>query len=120
MGSYGEMNSVDQRRTQRYKLNLPLRILQLGDQRVNRSEKTRDISSGGVCFYSSGPVDIGLPMEYMITLSGSNPPVQIRCLGKVLRSQVGSEVQDAPYEVAVTMERYHFVRPEDTLAAHAA
>ncbi|HZL56395.1 MAG TPA: PilZ domain-containing protein [Bryobacteraceae bacterium] len=102
---------MDQRRTQRYKLQLPLHILQLGAVRVNRIEKTRDISSGGVCFLSGSSVDVGGRIEYLITLSGSNPPVRIRCLGKVLRSQ--KSASDAPFEVAVTMERYQFVRPEE-------
>jgi len=102
---------LDQRRTQRYQLHLPLHILQLGESRMSRVEKTRDISSGGVCFLSGTPVETGTRIEYVITLSGSNPPVRIRCLGKVLRSQ--KPAYDEPYEVAVTMERYQFVRPEE-------
>jgi hypothetical protein len=103
--------TLEQRRTQRYKLQLPLRIIQLGEQRVDRVEQTRDISSGGVCFMSPSAIEVGGRIEYVITLSGSTPPVQIRCLGKVLRSQHpdGAEV-DGLYEVAVTMERYQFVR----------
>jgi hypothetical protein len=102
---------LDQRRTQRYKLQLPLYIFQLGEARVNRVEQTRDISSGGVCFLSGEEIDVGERIDYMITLSGSNPPVRIRCLGKVLRSQ--KPTTDTPYEVAVTMERYSFVKAED-------
>jgi hypothetical protein len=78
---------------------------------VNRTEKTRDISSGGVCFTSHNQVDVGGRIEYVITLSGSTPPVRIRCLGKVLRSQNNSG--DGQFEVAVTMERYSFVRPDE-------
>jgi len=103
---------LEQRRTQRYKLQLPLYIVQLGEEKVNRTERTRDISSGGVCFLSSTAVEVGGRIEYLITLSGSNPPVRIRCLGKVLRSQK-SQAGGAPYEVAVTMERYAFVRAEE-------
>jgi hypothetical protein len=103
---------LEQRRTQRYKLQLPLQIIQLGSQRVNRTEKTRDISSGGVSFLSPTDVEVGGRIEYLITLSGSNPPVRIRCLGKVLRSLKPPDVTDGPqFEVAVTMERYQFVRP---------
>ncbi len=105
------MRLLDQRRTQRYKLQLPLYIFQLGDERINRMAKTRDISSGGVCFQFASEVEVGGRIEYMITLSGSNPPVRIRCLGKVLRSQKGGS--DAPYEVAVTMERYSFVKSQE-------
>ena len=102
---------MEQRRTQRYKLQLPLQILQVGDERVDRQEKTRDISSGGVCFVSQDKVDVGGRIEYIITLSGSNPPVRIRCLGKVLRSN--SAAPDGAFEVAVTMERYAFVRADE-------
>ena len=102
---------MEQRRTQRYKLQLPLHILQLGDMRINRTEKTRDISSGGVCFLSRTDFGIGDRIEYVITLSGSNPPVRIRCLGKVLRSQRPAD--DSNFEIAVTMERYQFVRPDE-------
>jgi hypothetical protein len=79
---------------------------------MNRTEQTRDISSGGVCFLSSQEVEVGGRIEYLITLSGSNPPVRIRCLGKVLRSNRLDDV--APWEVAVTMERYQFMGPMET------
>src|SRR6202020_491901 len=96
---------LDQRRTHRYRLQLPLRIVQLGDKKVDRIEKTHDISSGGVCFLSPTNVEVGGRIEYLITLSGNNPPVRIRCLGKVLRS-TKPDGGEAPFEVAVTMERY--------------
>jgi hypothetical protein len=95
-------------------LQLPLQIVHLGDLRVDRIEKTRDISSGGVCFLSPTALETGGRIEYLITLSGSTPPVRIRCLGKVLRSQRPSDGADGEarqaWEVAVTMERYQFVR----------
>ncbi len=95
-------------------MQLPLRIVQVGDQRVDREEKTRDISSGGVCFLSPMEVEVGGRIEYLITLSGSAPPVRIRCLGKVLRSnQPSVPDNNRQFEVAVTMERYQFVRADE-------
>ncbi len=118
------MQTSEQRRTQRYKLQLPLKIVQVGDQRVDRTEQTRDISSGGVSFLSPTSVEVGGRIEYLITLSGSNPPVRIRCLGKVLRSQEPSKPSDGQadghYEIAVTMERYQFVRADELDAVLAA
>lgn len=111
---------MEQRRAQRYQLQLPLHIINLGDQRVNRIEQTRDISSGGVCFLSLTYIEVGGRVEYMITLSGSTPPVRIRCLGKVLRSHQLSDPIGGPYEVALTMERYQFVRPEELAALSIA
>ena len=109
---------MEQRRTQRYRLQLPLQIVQVGDQKVNRTEKTRDISSGGVCFLTPTDVEVGGRIEYLITLSGSNPPVRIRCLGKVLRSLQPQAASGVPqFEVAVTMERYQFVRADELESA---
>ena len=102
---------MEQRRAPRYRMQLPLQIIQVGAEKVNRVEQTRDISSGGVCFLSSEQVEVGGRIEYLITLSGSNPPVRIRCLGKVLRSQ--KHDNDMPFEVAVTMERYQFMNPRE-------
>ena len=129
-GNPNTVKILEQRRTQRYRLQLPLQIVQLGRERVDRKEKTRDISSGGVCFLSPVKVEVGERIEYLITLSGSNPPVRIRCLGKVLRSlqpppsngsQHDAAQYGAPqYEVAVTMERYQFVRAEELDAVLAS
>jgi hypothetical protein len=104
------INLVEQRRTQRYRLQLPLQILQLGEKRVDRVERTKDISSGGVLFLSPTEIEPGGRIEYLITLSDSNPPVRIHCLGTVLRSQHPPSDPETDWEVAVTMERYQFVR----------
>jgi hypothetical protein len=108
-----KVKALEQRRAQRYRLQLPLEIVQLGDKRVNRTQRTRDISSGGVCFFSPTEVEVGGRIEYLITLSRSNPPVRIRCLGKVLRSMKPAVEEISEFEVAVTMERYQFVRPDE-------
>lgn len=93
-------------------MQLPLQIIQVGSAKVNLVEETRDISSSGVCFRSHREIEVGGRIEYLITLSGSNPPVRIRCLGKVLRSHKQAEGQP-PFEVAVTMERYQFLNPQE-------
>jgi hypothetical protein len=93
-------------------MQLPLYIVQLGTEKVCRTEQTRDISSGGVSFFSQSEIEIGGRIEYLVTLSGNNPPVRIRCLGKVLRSERQND-GDAPFEVAVTMERYQFVSAQE-------
>lgn len=94
-------------------MQLPLQIIQVGSDKVSRTEQTRDISSVGVCFLSHEEMEVGGRIEYLIRLSGSNPPVGIRCLGKVLRSQKPNS-SEAPFEVAVTMDRYQFMTPKET------
>jgi hypothetical protein len=81
---------------------------------MDREEKTRDISSGGVCFLSPMEIEVGGRIEYLITLSGRHPQVRIRCLGKVLRSEHPPVPNNGrEFEVAVTMERYQFVRADE-------
>jgi len=103
---------MEQRRAPRYQMQLPVDILQVGSQKLNRTARTRDISSGGVCFVSTEEVEIGGRIEYLITLSTGTPPVKIRCLGKVLRSR--QTEAEAHFEVAVTMERYQFMNTADS------
>ncbi len=103
---------MEQRRSVRYQMRLPLHIVQVGSEKLNLTVQTRDISTGGVSFLSSSAVEVGGRIEYLITLSGANPPVKIRCLGKVLRSQ-NRGTGETPFEIAVTMERYQFMNPSD-------
>ncbi len=112
---------MEQRRAQRYRLELPLQIVQLGELQVGLVQKTRDISSGGVCFVSVDDIKVGARIEYVITLSSNDPEVRIRCLGKVLRSRPFADeaTHTAGHEVAVSMDRYQFVRTENSASASA-
>ena len=75
---------------------------------------TRNISSNGVLFTSDREPDLGGPIEYIITLNhdGSHP-VNIRCMGKVVRAEKVEEDPVKPpcaFQIAATLERYEFVR----------
>jgi hypothetical protein len=64
------------------------------------------MSSSGVLFTTPSAVDVGQPIEYLITLpkaSGARAEVRLRCVGTVLRAE--PEVG-----FAATLERYEFVR----------
>jgi PilZ domain-containing protein len=94
---------IEQRKNQRFELKLPFEILRAG---AKAKGETRNLSSSGVLFTSVTPVEIGEPIEYLITLPktpGSRADVRLRCVGKVLRGQPGSTF-------AATLERYEFVR----------
>ncbi len=70
------------------------------------------MSSGGVLFASDTKVDIGEPVEYVIHLANTGE-VDLHCLGKVMRLDTaapGWQDPDRPFELAVTLERYEFVR----------
>ncbi len=107
---------MDQRRTRRFKLQLPLSITRSGAERVTFAGITKNISSSGVLFTLEREPDLGSAIEYVITLNHDGPQaVNLRCMGKVLRAEkVREAVFEHPpaYQIAATLERYEFVRAQ--------
>jgi len=95
----------EQRKSKRFELRLPLELVRNGVERVSQMCETKNVSSSGVLFRTSMPVELGSPIEYLITLPGGRygAEVRIRCVGKIIR-----HANDA--EMAATLERYEFVR----------
>ena len=103
---------MEQRRTRRFQLELPLSIIRAGSEAIVLHGLTKNISSSGVLFTSGSSPDLGGPIEYVITLNQAGPqPVSLRCVGKVVRSE-RTHAKDAQraFQVAATLERYEFVR----------
>jgi hypothetical protein len=95
----------EQRKNQRFELKLPFEIIRTGTNTKMVGE-TKNVSSSGVLFTSDTSVQIGEPIEYLITFprpAGSKSEVRLRCVGTVLR-------QDPESKFAATLERYEFVR----------
>jgi hypothetical protein len=97
-------NVNEQRKNQRFDLKLPFEIIRTGTNAKLFGE-TRNLSSSGVLFSSDSDVEVGEPIEYMITFpkpANSRSEVRLRCVGKVLRQEES--------KFAATLERYEFVR----------
>src|SRR5664279_1804293 len=105
---------MEQRRTRRFQLQLPLSITRSGAERVTLAGFTRNISSTGVLFTADREPDLGGPIEYVIVLNLEGPyAVSLRCMGKVLRSNrlgTSQEERGSGFQIAATLERYEFVR----------
>ena len=104
---------MEQRRTRRFQLQLPLSVTRAGAERVTLAGLTRNISSTGVLFTSEREPDLGGPIEYVITLNQlAGHVVNLRCVGKVVRSERldMSPVESTAFQVAATLERYEFIR----------
>jgi PilZ domain len=103
---------MENRRTRRFKLQLPVAITRSGAERVAFAGLTANISSSGVLFTSEREPDLGGPIEYIITLNHEGAQaVNLRCMGKVLRAiRLEREQSDVGFQVAATLERYEFVR----------
>ena len=96
---------IEQRKHKRFELRLPLEIVQLGDL-SGISGETINMSSAGILFRAQTDLPLGETIEYLVTLPeniGDNVEVQLRCLGKLLRTE-----EDGVY--AATLDRYEFVR----------
>ena len=108
---------MEQRRTRRFQLELPLSITRTGAERVTLPGLTKNISSCGVLFTTGKEPDLGGPIEYIITLThDGSQPVTIRCVGKVMRAEPalsGYGGKPSAYQIAATLERYEFVRDRD-------
>jgi hypothetical protein len=110
---------MEQRRTRRFQLELPLSITRAGTERVTFAGTTKNISSTGVLFTTAAAPDLGGPIEYVITLyENGAQPVALRCVGKVLRSErmFASGDTRRAFEIAATLERYEFVRQPEMMA----
>ena len=105
-------NLMEQRRTRRFRLQLPLSIIRTGAERVALIGLTKNISSTGVLFTTGREPEMGGPIEYVITVNHDGPQsVNLRCIGKVLRTErTSAPREDTTYQIAATLERYEFVR----------
>ena len=104
---------MEQRRTRRFTLQLPVAITRTGAERVTQSGLTKNISSGGVLFTSEKELDVCGSIEYVITLGeATEPRVSLRCIGKVVRYSKIAESDEPGFDIAATLERYEFVRSE--------
>jgi hypothetical protein len=105
---------MEQRRTRRFTLQLPLSVTRVGAERVTFPGCTQNISSSGVLFTTERKPDLGGPIEYIITMNLEGAPsVNLRCIGKVLRADLvlsDSDQQLPAFQIAATLERYEFVR----------
>jgi hypothetical protein len=105
---------MEQRRTRRFTLQLPLSVTRSGADRVTLPGYTNNISSSGVLFTTEHEPDLRGSIEYIITLNHAGAQsVNLRCIGKILRADrvpSGSNQQLPAFQIAATLERYEFVR----------
>ena len=106
------MNATDKRRARRFPMNLPALIKAEEQGRETATVKTRDVSSSGVYFEFRAPLELGTPLEFILTLPEQitkGSAVRIKCMGKVVRVDHGHEDGES-VGIAATIERYEFMR----------
>lgn len=106
---------IDHRIAKRFDLRLPLEVVRKSALPISSVGETKNMSAGGVLFSATVEMEVGEPLEYIITFPtppGNGGGVNLRCLGKVVRLEGGASEPGgkAPFLVAATLERYEFLR----------
>ena len=72
--------------------------------------RTTDISAGGISFHLDSEIELGKRVEFAIEmpseLSGTNQPVNVMCVGRVVRCTREASGRN----VAVVIDEYRFKR----------
>ena len=107
------MTATEKRRAKRFPMRLPVAVKADQHKTDRQVVETRDVSSSGVYFDFSGPLEVGSAVEFLLTLPEpitKGSPVRIRCIGKVVRIDKAPAGNPGHLGVAATIERYEFVR----------
>jgi len=107
------MNATEKRRAKRFPMRLPVAVKADKQKQEKLVVETRDVSSSGVYFEFSDPLEVGAALEFLLTLPEpitKGSPVRIRCIGKVVRVDKHRPGEKGHTGVAATIERYEFVR----------
>jgi hypothetical protein len=98
---------IDFRNAVRFPLHLPVTLR--GSNGEYQAE-TRDISAGGILFYTEAPVALGSTVQFTINMPGetlgADEDVRVKCEGRVVRCSGESTGQ----VVAVAIDEYQFER----------
>ncbi len=111
------MSVTERRAAPRFEVQLPMLVRWTSGSGVGEAvTQSRDVSSRGVYFLSpkdikhGSPVEIVMTLPHEITLVG---PVKVRCSARIQRTELqpGRKVG-----VAAAIERYEFLRSDETAA----
>lgn len=106
---------IDHRKAKRFDLRLPVEVVRKSFLPVSSIGETRNLSAGGVLFSATVDMQVGEPIEYVITFpshSLNGGSVNLRCLGNVVRMDRGGSGDNGESSLLVgaTLERYEFLR----------
>lgn len=111
----------DSRSSKRFPLHLPIAVRE-GDSAAAKIGTTQNVSAAGVYITADADLEVGSEVEFDIILPasviGGDKDVQVRCHGRVVRSEpraraadaAGGSGQDEKAGLACVIEHYKFVR----------
>lgn len=108
---------MERRTARRFEMRLPVVVrAEAAETGVEVVSETRDVSSRGLYFTVDRDLPIGSPVEVVLTLPGEITmmgSVQIRCQDRIVRTDE-KEMPQRKLGVAAVIDRYEFVRPEES------
>ena len=111
------MSVIERRASRRFRMKLPLTVRWTSGAALGEATtESKEVSSRGVSFFlpkelkPGSLVEIIMTLPHEITMAG---PVKVRCLGRVLRAE---PQEDARVGLAAAIERYEFLRQDETAA----
>lgn len=105
----------ERRAARRFDMRLPLRITDPESPERELRSEARDLSHRGVYFWFDRNLSPGSEFEFVLVLPSeitTTIPVQVRCVGKVIRSLPD---RNGRIGVAARIERYEFLRSATNL-----
>ena len=109
-------DGADRREARRFLMSLPMRVLPREAHNKELRANTRDVSYRGLYFRSETKFEVGSQIDFVLTLPqkiSQSGEVDIRCCGKVVRVEVGT---NGTVGVAAKIERYEFLPVSATAA----
>jgi hypothetical protein len=97
----------DFRNAERFPLRLPVALRTLTEE---YQAETRDISAGGILFFTEAEIAVGLAVQFTIRMPGETlgaaEDVLVACEGRVVRSSK----EGSGHVIAVAIDEYRFDR----------
>lgn len=108
------MSADDRRRTQRFPLDLPLKV-KAGEQQ--KAATLQDISANGIFFMVDRELSPESKVEFYVRLQieGAAEGVLLHCVGSVVRV-VPNPTEPGKVGIGARIERYRFLRPGEAPA----
>jgi hypothetical protein len=102
-------DGADRREARRFNMTLPIRLLLQNSQPQELPAQTRDVSYRGLYFLADAALQLGSPIDFVITLPQQvtrATDVNIRCHGQVVRVEPSN---NGHVGIAAKIERYEFL-----------
>lgn len=107
--------AAEKRAIRRFAIQLPVIVnaVSSSGEVLQAIAETRDVSSHGICFLTSMPMEPGAAIEFTVTLPTEftmTEPINVQCHGTVVRVEKNL---DGKFAIAAMIENYDFMASDE-------